>query len=789
MPLSDQARIAADAATPRIVELWQALQPLKSVISFMQSGAHPDDETSAMMAALTYRDGFGISYACAVRGEGGQNDIGTEIGEDLGVLRTAEMERAADVLGMTLYWLSQDPEDSIFDFGLSKSGVETLDRWGEDRVMQRFVEIVRTERPDILCPTFLDIPGQHGHHRAMTHAAHQVFDAAADPDFPCALPAWQIKKLFLPAWSGAGGSYDDEVPPPPATVTVPVRGRDPVTGWSWERIGQQSRAFHRTQGMGRWVTPEAEQDRPLHLARSSLVGAGAGLGDGLALDLCDLADGAGAAAGPLQAAGKAMDGAVAAFPEFGAVLDRAVEALAHLRRARTACPAEARGEVLHRLDRKEAQLGRVIRLAAGVEVIGHVAQDWLRPGALSKLRIETRNGNAETVEVHVDLPPDWRREDDRIGPGPDCAPSDPYPPVHRSLAATAPALRVSLRYGGEVSETVVPLLVRPVVLPDRSAALTPERAVLNTALSARSVVVDIAELSPADARATLGVPENWTAHQNDRRWTLVAPDDLAEGLYDLPLALNARPAVSLRRIACPHVAPRLRTVPAALKVRAVNAALAPTRIGYIGGGSDRVGHWLAELGADVTAIGDAELGDTRALAGFDTLVIGIFAMRFRAGLLAAMPALHGWVAAGGTLVTLYHRPWDNWDPDSVPPKRLEIGQPSLRWRVTDETAPVTHLVPEHPLLTWPNAIDPSDWDGWHKERGLYFAKSWDAAYVPLLAMADPGEAPHRGALLSAEIGKGRHTHCALILHHQMEKLTPGAFRLMANLVAPRQRAG
>ena len=98
---------------------------------------------------------------------------------------------------------------------------------------------------------------------------------------------------------------------------------------------------------------------------------------------------------------------------------------------------------------------------------------------------------------------------------------------------------------------------------------------------------------------------------------------------------------------------------------------------------------------------------------------------------------------------------------------------------------MTHLVPDHPLLTTPNRIDETDWLGWRKERGLYFAKSWDSKYVPILEMADPGEAAHRGALLAADIGKGRHIHCALILHHQMSELVPGAFRIMANLVSSR----
>jgi hypothetical protein len=107
----------------------------------------------------------------------------------------------------------------------------------------------------------------------------------------------------------------------------------------------------------------------------------------------------------------------------------------------------------------------------------------------------------------------------------------------------------------------------------------------------------------------------------------------------------------------------------------------------------------------------------------------------------------------------------------------------LRWRVTDPAAPVTVLEPEHKLLNWPNRITAQDWQGWNKERGLYFASQWDEAYQPLLSMHDANEQPLTGAVLSARIGKGRHTHTSLVLHHQMDKLVAGAFRLMANLVS------
>jgi len=237
MPVSDQERIAAQVRNPRIVRLWQALAPRKSCVSFMNTGAHPDDETSEMLAALALRDGIALSFACANRGEGGQNAIGSEVTHDLGVVRTAEMERAADVLNLNLYWLSETPDDTIFDFGFSKRGTETLEKWGRERTLKRFVEIIRTERPDIICPTFLDVPGQHGHHRAMTELAHDVMSAAADPAFPGVdLPVWQVKKLYLPAWSGAGDNYDDDLPPPSATLTVKGTGQDPVTGWSWAQM-------------------------------------------------------------------------------------------------------------------------------------------------------------------------------------------------------------------------------------------------------------------------------------------------------------------------------------------------------------------------------------------------------------------------------------------------------------------------------------------------------------------------------------------------------------------------
>jgi hypothetical protein len=221
-----------------------------------------------------------------------------------------------------------------------------------------------------------------------------------------------------------------------------------------------------------------------------------------------------------------------------------------------------------------------------------------------------------------------------------------------------------------------------------------------------------------------------------------------------------------------------------LPILAVDARLPnATRIGYVGGGNDRVDAWLARLGLDVVEL-DPERLNRGDLSDLTTIVVGIFAFGTRPYLRASTERLRSWVENGGHLVTFYHRPSDGWDPETVPPRRLTIGQPSLRWRVTDPNAPVRVLMPDHPLIRRPNVIGPQDWAGWDKERGLYFASEWDEAYVPLLAISDPGENPLHGALVSGVIGRGRHTHTSLVLHHQLDKLVPGAFRLLANLVQP-----
>ena len=799
MHSSDLDRIDRGRGHPRIVDLHFALQRLRSTVSFMHSGAHPDDEASAMLAALSFRDGIDISYACANRGEGGQNNIGVEAGSALGTLRTAEMEQAALVLDLRLYWLSSNVADTITDFGFSKSGVETLDKWQHEHTLQRFVTIVRREKPDILCPTFLDVPGQHGHHRAMTQLAHEVIDVAADPNFKClhdglSLEPWTVAKLYLPAWGGGGAAYDDELPPPPASLTVNADGIDELTGWSWEQIGQQSRRYHLTQGMGRWVAAGEERNWPLHLARSIFTKPESCLTDHLPLDLSQLAEYANAPQinDELIQAQTAIDSAINAFPKFDLILHHATSALSSIRKAQSRCPDNAVAQVQHRLIRKSTQLSRVIRLASGVDVSAVVADTQLRSGERTAVSLEIReprtsastsNASSDiTYTTSVVLSGAWSLTEDQLLLSDEATASDPYPEDYFPDQPRTPAIKVELNVNGVDSESLVDMVNIPIALPKCVVNLSSTSIVMNQQSKGRDFSIAIEKQIPRDAQLSLTAPEGWKVRSDAHSIRVSLPEQLNPGHYELDVLLDGLPACHEQIIEFAHVPDRVLATSAKIDVVVLDVSLPNKRIAYVGGGNDRVAELISAMGMCVTTLDDSELVGGRALSQFDTLVVGLFAMRTRTVLAQNIEFIHRWIEDGGHLLTLYHRPWDGWNPDTIPPRYLEIGQPSLRFRVTNETAAVTHLQPDHSLLNYPNKISPEDWQGWQKERGLYFAKKWHKDYQPLLSMSDPDEEPLIGSLLSAEVGQGRHTHTSLILHHQMANLVPGSFRLMANLL-------
>ncbi|MBM6580733.1 PIG-L family deacetylase [Microvirga sp. BT689] len=796
--LDDRSRLARAVHQPALVRLHRALSRLPSVLTVMNTGAHPDDEINGMLAALRFAFGMRTVVACSTRGEGGQNALGPERGGALGVLRTAEMEEAARRMDADVAWLGHGPDDPVHDFGFSKNGDDTLRRWGEERIVERLVRAYRQYRPDIVIPTFLDVPGQHGHHRAMTRAAEKALILAAEPSaFPehaeLGLQPWQVSKFYLPSWSGAGYAYDDEVPPPNTTLRIQVDGGDEVTGLAYRQLGEWSRAAHASQGMGVWRDNPVDQ-WSLHL-KCQAEGASiteSDIRDHLPATLADLAVTPGltdAAAAALREAQTGLDAAIAAFPDRRGISEVLTRAARLIEETRAGADRNAVDQIGHRLDRKLREID-----AALFEAQANAAQAIFTGSSHPDSRI--------ALDVHIDAPglanlavtprlPDGiEAKEVSREPGhiqytieiPSAASlTGNYPVAFDPLGGNGQAgIQISGEVGGRTIRVDLdpeePLKIGPL----QSLLLDPAMAIIRTTEQAPTIRVHAVGANPTDWQA----PDGWSVRRQHGDWIIDPPREVNAGVSRFIPIVDGRSASTVQAIAYPHIRPTSFTAPAEFKVLALDITLpVGARIGYVGGGSDNVGLHMRSLGLDVTDLGEAEL-KAGSLSEYTTIVIGIFAFGLRRDLKAATKRLHRFVEEGGHLVTLYHRPTDLWDPDHTPPRRLAIGSPSLRWRVTDPSAPITVLQPESPLLNYPNRIGAADWQGWDKERGLYFASDYDPSYEELLSLSDQGESPLKGSLVSARIGLGRHTHMALVLHHQMDKLVSGAFRLLANLVQP-----
>jgi LmbE family N-acetylglucosaminyl deacetylase len=267
--------------------------------------------------------------------------------------------------------------------------------------------------------------------------------------------------------------------------------------------------------------------------------------------------------------------------------------------------------------------------------------------------------------------------------------------------------------------------------------------------------------------------------------TLRPPPSLAAGRYPLDLAAaldgGSRFELAVPLIDYEHIRPTPYPHRAAIEISAFDLKLPPLRrLGYVRGASDRVPEFLRQAGVPVELLGASELagGD---LSRYDAIVIGSRAYESEPALARANPRLLDYARAGGLMIVQYQQyPFIE---GGFAPYKLEIARPHDR--VTDESSPVTLLDPANPVFNTPNKIGEEDWKGWVQERGLYFAHTWDPAYRPLLAMADPGGPEQRGALLVANVGKGKYVYTGLAFFRQLPAGVPGAYRLFANLLALR----
>ncbi|KSU81926.1 NPCBM-associated, NEW3 domain of alpha-galactosidase [Fictibacillus enclensis] len=811
VPASAQEQTASEK--PK--DLWSALKPLDTIISFLNTGAHPDDERSDLLAYLSRGKGVRTASLIANRGEGGQNEIGNELGNALGIIRSRELIEASKVTGVTVYHLSRKPSDEIYDFGFSKSKEETLAKWGEQTAYERVIRMIRTYRPDIVMPSFLDVDTEHGHHRTMNYLTIKAYQDAADPNvFPEqlkeGLKPWAIKKLYLPS--------DQKN----ATTSFEIGMMDDVYGKTYPQIGEESRFLHKSQGMGQDI-PAVPRTINLKLEKSRVgtPGKEQTLFNEIPYDFKEYAGTLSdkRVKKKLVKLQEEFDGMIEEYPNRAAIAKDVYPAIKHTEKLEklvknSSMPTETKSDLLFRLDIKEKQLMNLAAEASNVDVRVDLNQPVLVQGGSARVTVTVKNNGKQTlkyVKPALHLPKGWKQagnvpktklkrgQSQKFTYGIKVAKNASYYQPYDPSVITA---SIAYKVHGTTSQKTYEPEQTAAVLPDVSVTNDPESLVVNTADLKDSIQVKVEAKNNTAGKESavlhLNAPEGWNVTNNDQEITFKEKGEVQSATFtiDLPQSVkendyNLQPearvngkqlSTSVQVISYPHIGTFYYLYDAGTKATAFPLHFdVDKKIGYVESGFDSVSGKLRAVGMNVVSLEKGEL-ESADLSQFDTIVVGIRAYLSREDLLQNNSKLLDFVKNGGHLVVQYHKPEDKWDAEKSAPYKLVIGSPSIRWRVTDENAKVTMTKPEHPLFNTPNKITDSDWDHWVQERGLYYPSDWDNHFETFVSMADPGEQPFNGGILMTDYGKGSYLYTNLVWYRQIQNNVPGGYRIFTNLI-------
>lgn len=825
------ALAAAPAATPPTpmsgaAELQQTLEKLNVLGSMMMLAAHPDDENTAVIAHFARGRHMETAYTAATRGEGGQNLIGSEQGDLLGLIRTQELLAARRIDGGRQFFTR------AVDFGFSKTPEETLAQWGRDILLGDMVRAIRRWRPDVIIARFPPPPGSggHGHHTAVGYTGVAAMEAAADPTkFPEqiaeGLEPWQAKRYYYNVFSFRG----DPTPPerPEDRVTLEIGGYNPVLGKSYREIAGESRSMHSSQGMGSGQ-PKGEAS-----ASFDFVAGERATGDLFSgIDTSWGRVPGGERVGDLLA--QALGRYEPTHPE--AILPQLLDAYHELEQLDGDWPARKRPELLH-----------AIELAAGL-YLDAAAERWdVSPGAAVKIELTALNRSSAQVQ--------WRGAELRgfaeagydagsraLAPNrplthtlevqapDDLQPSQPPWLLHPATTAyqlddpsliglpEAPPLAevaFQARVGGVDLEFVKPVVYRWVddargererdllAVAEAAVSFTKSNMIFPDA-SARRVSVRVqSNQEGKQGRLTLDLPDGWRASPAsydvalDRRgqesvfdFDVTPPQGESGGMLAARLELDGRSVTTgMRAIEYQHIPIQVVFPRAEMRVERTDVVLLSKNIGYVMGAGDEVPQALEQLGASVRFLGETELA-TGDLSAYDSIVLGVRALDTRPDVAAARERLLDYVAKGGTLVVQYNvmlRRGRGNDPGErmLAPYPMEpfTGEGDRPDRIVDEDSPIEILLPDHPLLQTPNHIRPKDFDGWVQERGLYFMEEWDPHYEAPWTSHDEGQPSIPGGTLFAKYGEGTYVFTAYSWFRELPNGVPGAYRIFANIVS------
>lgn len=800
-------RVFAQTAPPTdIATIQQSFKKLNVLGSVLYVAAHPDDENTRLLAYLAQEKHYRTGYLSLTRGDGGQNLIGNEQSELLGLIRTQELLAARRVDGAEQFFTRAN------DFGFSKGPDETLKIWDREKVLSDVVWVIRKFRPDVIICRFPTTgEGGHGHHTASAILAQEAFTAAADPKrFPEQLQyvqTWQAKRLLWNTFNfgGANTTAEDQ-------FKINVGVYNPILGKGYGEIAADSRSNHKTQGFGSAKTRGESYEYFKTI-----------LGDSPKTDLMDgvnttwnrVKNGSGIAA-TLGIIKKDFDiddpekSVPALVKLLGSVekiddnywctqktkeLDDLIAACAGLwfesyttqSSYALGDPMEIRSQVLNRYNDK-------IKISSIDDQ--HNIQNFDGGKAIPANQVQTFNSTATAAKI---TQPYWLETPHEQGmyniPGQlDVGnPENPdLPKVTYEFIIDGQPIRFERRLYYKYVDPVRGEIYQPIeIAPPVTANIESQDYIFNTQ-QPQTIQVKLQSFTKATGSISIKPVAGWkispekidfTDKNKGEEWTVsftVAPTDNKPkvSVFEAVATVGGQSfSMGLHRIRYDHVPAITLFPPAQAKLINIDLKIAGRKIGYIEGAGDLMPEALTQVGYDIHLLTENEILNSD-LSVYDAIVTGVRAYNVNKRLAVEQPKLMAYVNNGGNLLVQYNNN-NGLVVNQIGPYPFR----PVNQRVTDENAKVTFLDAQNPVLNYPNKITQADFDGWVQERGLYFVSNIDPKYQTILQMNDPGEAPNPGSLIVTNYGKGRFVYTSLDFFRDLPAGVPGAYRLFVNLLS------
>jgi len=793
-------------------EIFTQLKKLKVLGSVLYIAAHPDDENNTLLPWFAKEKLYRTAYLSLTRGDGGQNLLGSEQGVELGMIRTQELLAARRIDGSEQYF------SRAFEFGFCKNAQEALRIWGKDKILSDVVWIIRKYQPDIIITRFPgDARAGHGHHAASSLLANEAFNAAADPtkfpeQFKYGVAPWQAKRILWNTFNFGGNNTTAE-----DQLKIDVGGYNPLLGESYGEIGGEARSMHKSQGEGR---PRRRGENIEYFKTTGGDAPTGDLMDGIEISWKRIAGG--------EAIQSKINGIISEYNIENPSLS--VPALVELYKAIKALPES------NWRNKKLQEVQDIIEACSSLFTEATTTQQMVAQGDNLKVNFFLNNrsfSNAILQHITVDgwdsalnIPlginknvpvnhtiavasnkkisqPYWLeypldggsfdvRDQNLIGK----AENEPAYQVTYSVLINGEPFTIKRPVQYKVVDPAKGEIYQPIaILPkmelnytkDNYVSIngTPVKADVHFKSNVKDSVLYIVKQQYTDnwtysdkiiKYGTFNNTENnwngiFTPQSKNANSTEVTSLTANDGLYDS----------YTKTIAYDHI-PTITYFPKA-KANLVNVdcKIIGKKIGYIVGAGDKIPDALLNMGYEVKFLTEADINAT-TLKQYDAIITGIRAYNLLEWLTNKNDILMDYVKNGGNLIVQYAK------SNTVGSKNIKMGPypfivNSLS-RVTEEDAPVHFLLPNNSLLNFPNKITDKDFEGWTQERSTYQAEQIDPHYECVLGMKDSGDKTDgNGSLITTQYGKGRFTYLSLVLFRQLPAGVPGAYRLMANLIA------